>query len=371
MSDITYIEEKATFQTGTAFFNPQAKLARDLGVLTAALHRLDRGQLRVIDAMAGCGIRSLRYCLESQADWVWVNDSNPDLQPTLQHNLITSIDPSCYRLTAHNANRIFFDCYNQQDFYDFVDLDCFGAPGALLQTCLWSVAIGGLLYLTSTDGRGLTGHAPISGLAMYDAYARSHPAIQEQGLRILLGSLQQAAATKGMGIEPVFSLFAGNTYRLMVRLVATPQLSEQNYGFLGYCHACGNYQTVAWRNLGRDRCMHDQHHLSLSGPLWLGNLHSPEYLQRLAILATQRHWTTVTALLKLMAAEATFPPYFYRLGEIGRRGKMDIPARSQLIATLQSWGYQASATSIEAQAIKTNANVQTCILAARSLLSQS
>jgi tRNA (guanine26-N2/guanine27-N2)-dimethyltransferase len=66
-----------------------------------------------------------------------------------------------------------------------------------------------------------------------------------------------------------------------------------------------------------------------------------------------------------MEAEANFPPYFYTLGEIGRRGRMDIPNRSRLIRALEDRGYRASQTHINAQAIKTDADLSACIAVAR------
>ncbi|MBE9179901.1 tRNA (guanine-N1)-methyltransferase [Oculatella sp. LEGE 06141] len=359
------VEGKATFKVGNAFFRTTSQVARDLGVLAAATHQAKTNRLRVLDVMAGCGVRSLRYWLEAQADWVWTNEGNPDISPTLQHNLARAIATGHGQLTHLDANRVFFDCYNRSDYYDLVDVDCFGSAAPYLSTSLWAIALGGLLYLTSTDGRTATGHLPNGSLQVYSAYARSHPAAHEQGLRLLIGSVQQQAASRGFGVEPVFSLFLGQSYRVMLRLVATPALTAQNYGFLGYCHHCGNYQTIDWRKLGRAICLHDQKPLTLSGPMWLGSLHHPRQLQQYVELAAIWGWPDRISLLNLMKAEAAMPPYFYQLGEVGRRGKLDIPKRSQLIQTLQDMGYRASATHITAQAIKTDADIRTCILAAR------
>ena len=67
-----------------------------------------------------------------------------------------------------------------------------------------------------------------------------------------------------------------------------------------------------------------------------------------------------------MQAEAEMPPYFYPLGEIGRRGKLDLPKSDKLIQTLKDWGFRASVTHLDRQAIKTNADMKTCVEAARS-----
>lgn len=334
---------------------------RDLGVLAAIIYRQDTGGLRVLDAMAGCGVRSLRYCWESEADSIWVNEGNPDNGAILQENLALAIARGTCQLTHLDANRVFFQCYDRRNYYDLVDLDCFGSAVPYLSTSLWATKINGLLYITSTDGRTATGHLPEKSVRVYGACARTHPAAQEQALRLLIGSTLQQAATKGLGIQPIFSLFAGQTYRVMLRLLPSESLTPKNYGFLGYCHHCGDYQTVTWRQLGRVACPHDNQPLTLSGPMWLGPLHDRPFLLRMQNLARENHWFKRVQLLELMAQEAELPPYFYTLGEIGRRGQIDIPRRSHLIQALQALGHRATATHINPQAIKTEANLPTCI----------
>lgn len=362
---IWHIEGKAKFQVGKAFYRPAAQVVRDLGILAAAIDQSDTGSLRVLDAMAGCGVRSLRYWLESGGNWVWTNEGNPEISAILHQNLGDAIEAGECLVTHQNANRIFFDCHNRQDYYEFVDVDSFGSPESYLDTPLWATKFGGLVYFTSTDGRTVGGRSPGKSLSVYGAYARSHPAIQEQGLRLMIGGVQQQAARQGWGIQPVFSLFTGETYRVMLRLVATRLLTAQNYGFLGYCHHCGNFQTVSWRQLGRVVCFYDQKPLVLSGPMWLGALHDYHQLGRLKSLAQEWGWLKRVQLLSLMEAEADLPPYFYPLAEIGRRGGMDIPMRSRLIQALQQGGYRATPTHINPQAIKTDADLNTCIATAK------
>ena len=63
-------EGQAHFHVGQAFYRVQSRMGRDLAVLAAAVDRRERGVLRVLDAMSGCGVRSLRYALEARADFV-------------------------------------------------------------------------------------------------------------------------------------------------------------------------------------------------------------------------------------------------------------------------------------------------------------
>jgi tRNA (guanine26-N2/guanine27-N2)-dimethyltransferase len=320
--------------------------------------------------MSGCGVRPLRYLLEAEADWVWANEGNPEVIPILAANL-ACLPRDRYRLTQHNSLRLCLGCYQRQDFYDLVDIDNFGSPAPHAEAGLWAVRLGGLLYLTSTDGRSSGGHAPQRSLQIYPAYARCHPAVHEQGLRLLLGHIAQIASARGLGIEPRFSLFTGQVHRVMVRVVNHITLTPETYGFLAYCHSCGQFQTVAWRHLGRVSCICATPGVVLSGPLWLGPLHDLPTLMAMGKLASSRGWSASTKLLHSMAAEAYLPPYYYTLAEIGHRGGIDIPRRNDLVKALQLKGYQATVPHLEAQAIKTNASLAECLAIARTIATKN
>jgi len=361
-------EGKAHFCTGDAFFRASSRTGRDLAVLAAAFYRAQQGQLRVMDAMSGCGVRSLRYVLESGADYVWANEGNGDLRSLIQSNLSHSLSAERYKITHQDANAVFFDCHVRQDFYDLIDVDSFGSPTPTLSTALWAVKIGGLLYLTSTDGRATSGRATDRSLQSYGAYARSHPAVHEQGLRLLLGTVMQQAAAKGLCAEPIFSFYSGEVNRVMVRITRRAWQTER-YGFLAYCHDCGQFQTVAWKKLGRVVCeCQPESTPAMSGPMWLGPLHDASWLAGMQALAIVR--SLPLEPLARMQSENALPPYFYPLAEIGRRAKIDIPPVEMLIERLQQQGFQASWTHINSQAIKTNAPIAACLRIAKQIASE-
>ncbi|MGF1602422.1 MAG: tRNA (guanine-N1)-methyltransferase [Thermosynechococcaceae cyanobacterium] len=358
-------ERNIQFEIQNAFYRPASGLARDLGVLAAAIYRQEHQCLRVLDVMTGCGIRSLRYALESKADWVWANDADPEVANVLKQNLSQLLGG--YQITHRPANQIFADCYQRQDFYDLIDIDSFGHASPYFSTGLQATRLGGLIYLTGTDSRTVAGHDPESCLRHYGTYGRSHPAAQEQGLRILIGSLQQQAIMQGFSVEPIFSLFQGQIYRVMVRLTKAQIPFADRYGFLGHCHRCGHYQTVGWRYLSQATCPDCVRPLTLSGPMWLGRLHDRTFLGRMTVLAQTWNWSKRVCLLELMAAEAEMPPYFYTVGDLGKQGQMDIPKRDLIIQSLQQVGYLACATHINPQAIKTTATFKECLQISREL----
>lgn len=370
-------EGLARFQVGGAFFRHSSQTGRDLGILAAIAHKtqLKNQPLRILDAMTGCGIRPLRYALEAEADYIWANEGNTDLCYTLKENL-SSLPPERYHITHQDANTAFFEIHQRQDFYDLIDIDSFGSPMPTLSAALWAIKLGGLLYLTSTDGRATSGHAPNKSLQTYGAYARSHPAVHEQGLRLLIGLAVQQAAARGFVAQPIFAFYRGEVNRVMVRV--SRQISKRHqsryksgdYGFLAYCHSCGQFQTVQWKNLGRVFCPCSTHdRTAISGPLWLGPLHNVNELEAMRKVAIERasadsqsnHWADCCSLIATMKAEASMPPYYYPLAEVGRRGKMDIPPRDALISELHLAGFLATRTHMSAQAIKTNAPLAVCI----------
>ena len=369
--DVNLTEGKATFVRGSAFYRPHSQTSRDLGVLAAAVYRSKIGRLRVLDTMTGCGLRSLRYGLEAGADLVWANDADPEIHGVLTQNL-KALEPHQLRITQLSANQIFWRCAIDRDYYDLLDIDSFGNPGALLASCLQSVCDGGLIYLTSTDGRTISGHFPQDSLRLYGTYTRAHPCVQEHALRILIGSLAQQAAMQGFTVMPVFSLYSGQIYRVMVRVThQTPNL-EKNYGFVGYCPQCGDYAVPSWRYLSRASCPHhgndDQGKpvaMTLAGPLWTGVLHDRNYIQAMIDRADDLNLSSQIPLLEIFRDESDLPPYHYPLGEVGRRGKMDIPKRDRLIEALINLGYRATATHLSSAAIKTDASLRIVVETAR------
>jgi tRNA (guanine26-N2/guanine27-N2)-dimethyltransferase len=365
-------ERSARFQIGTAFFRPETCIARDLGVLGAAVYRQQNPCLEVLDGMSSCGIRALRYALEAKADWLWVNEANPEIATVLKQNLGAQLPQAQYKVTTESVRHVLHDALGQRRYFDLVDLDCFGSPAAFLTDCVRATRLNGLMYLTSTDSRTCEGHNPAASLRHFGAYARAHSATHEQGLRLLLGTISQQALMQGFAIAPLFSYFQGQTYRVMVRLVKGDRWSEALSGFVGHCHPCGHFEVVHWRGLSRAVCPHHATPipLTLSGPLWLGSLHDLDYLTAMSQLAETWGWQDRKQLLNLMAGEIPFPPYFYTLGEIGRHGKMDIPKRDRLIAALQSAGYTAAKTHLDAQGIKTTAAVEDCVAITKKLASK-
>ncbi|OAE24340.1 hypothetical protein AXG93_4343s1050 [Marchantia polymorpha subsp. ruderalis] len=225
-------ERGVPFQVGPAFYRRQSSLARDLGILLAALHRQQTGQLRVLDVMSGCGVRSVRYLLQARADFVWANDACNELMEILALNLSQAQKAATedfeareaelerWRISGEDANKLLLGCAVRREYYDLIDVDSFGSDTLCLGPALAAVKHGGLVYLTSTDGFSAGGHRPHNALASYGGFVNPTPYANEIGLRMLIGGAVREAATRNMKIVPVFSNYSyhGPVFRTMLRV---------------------------------------------------------------------------------------------------------------------------------------------------------
>ncbi|CAI0431372.1 unnamed protein product [Linum tenue] len=325
-------ERGIEFDIGGAFYRHESSTGRDLGILAASVDRQSKGGLRVLDAMCGCGIRSCRYLMEAEADFVLANDANDE-----------------YRVVCHSeANR----------------------------SAMLALRLGGLLYLTNTDGYSSGGHRPRHSLDAYGAFVRPLPFANEIGLRMLIGGAVREAAVLGYHVTPLFSYYAyhGPVFR--------SSLQHRDYGFIGYCNRCGHSQAFSWEELGKIGCSccnseGSRQGFVVSGPLWIGPLHSSDCITQMLDLAAEWGWVgngagvELEKLLKHMLDESDprLPPGYIKLDEMTRRAKMNGPPLRMLMRTLQEMGYAASRSHIASSAIKTDCGMAVLTKLAKELVS--
>nr|XP_011469986.1 PREDICTED: tRNA (guanine(26)-N(2))-dimethyltransferase isoform X2 [Fragaria vesca subsp. vesca] len=343
-------ERGLKFDTGDTFFRHESATGRDLGVLAATLYKKSRGKLRVLDALCGCGVRSLRYLVEAEADFVLANDGNVDSRDVITANLSqVEEEEERWKVTLTDANRIMTECYMNRDFYDLIDIDSFGSDSSFLRSAINALRMDGLLYVTSTDGFSSGGRRPQQTLAAYGAYVRPMPYSNELGLRMLIGGVVRVASVMGYRVVPLFSYYSyhGPVFRVMLRVIRGKLPDSRHYGFISYCRDCGNSQEFSWEELGRICCPCSDSKVSVSlvvsGPLWTGPLHDAAYITDMLTLAKEWGWassdteTDLDKLLNTMVAESDprLPFGFINLDEVASRAKVNSPALKAVVSALQ------------------------------------
>ena len=326
--------------------------------------------------MAGCGIRAMRWELESAATGgvpvrLHVNDADVDRRDLLEANLKALQTP--VEITTVRAELLLAQAYLDGCFFDLIDLDAFGAPGALLQPVLQVLRFEGILFLASTDGRSPTGHDRRGALRNLGSAARVHPASWEMALRQQLGLLARQAWLLGRGVQPLLSFSEGRTFRLAVRLLRQLRpLEEQCLGLVARCERCGDQQfqpLMKLRGWPPCSCSQGQGLWSVSGPLWIGPLQDEEFLTVLQRDPCLKHADLIGSssrrLLRRLAADPGSPPTVWPTAELAKRlGCSGPPPLDELVQALRSKGHQAFASALMAGQIRTNAVLpdllQTC-----------
>ena len=316
--------------------------------------------LTVLDGLAGCGIRSLRYGLEAGATAVLTNDADPQRRPLLERNLAPLMARGvAVEVHTSTIQKLLARCLLEERRFDWVDLDAFGASTELLPLAIETVRFGGVLYLASTDGRSFTGHDRRAAVRRLGAAVRAQPCSWELALRLQLGAVARAAWSQGRGIQPLFSLSDGRTFRTAVAIHRHPAAGEETLlGLTGYCHGCGDHRGASLLQLrpgalGRCPCGGDP---VLSGPLWRGPLQDPE---RLEAAGRQAGPGTLSAAsrrrLGQLAADAGLPPEAWSQSELARRLGLGPPPLAVLLERLRNAGWQAGASGVASGQFRTDA----------------
>jgi tRNA (guanine26-N2/guanine27-N2)-dimethyltransferase len=370
-----YCEGSARLQLGAGFFRPESRPARDFSVLLVrSLAR--QGPLQLLDLMAGCGIRSLRWGLEAQAAVIWANDADPDRLPLLEHNLAelpAGVERRCTTLTAQ---QLLAGCLQRQQRFELVDLDAFGCVSALLPLALEAVSFDGVLMLASTDGRSPTGHDRSAAVRRLGAAARAHPASWELALRLQLGTVARSAWALGRGIEPLLNFSEGRTFRTAVRLLRRPRPGEEaNLGMLAHCHGCGDQQVQSLLQLRRWQpcgCPSPPvPPLAVSGPLWIGSLQHPATISTMleqAALAPQTLAAEGERLLRRLMADPAATARCWPTEAIARALGLGQPPLAPLVTALQQQGFSAAASAVMAGQLRSEAPWPRILETARSVL---
>ena len=349
---------------GGGFFRPESRPSRDLGVLLArqlCQQQEQPARLRVLDLMAGCGIRALRYGLEAAATEVWANDADPDRLPALRANLAVLGERGS--VGQQKAQALLAGCLQRQQRFELVDLDAFGCPSALLPLAIEAVACPGVLYLASSDGRSPTGHDRRAAIRSLGASARAHPASWELALRLQLGSQARAAWAMGRGLEPLLAFSEGRTFRTAVRITRRPApRAEEQLGLIAHCHGCGDQQVQSLLKLGQwlPCCCPagETPALAISGPLWIGPLQDPQLLAAMAGDAANTPNTLGPSGRRLLAqlqADPGLPARCWPAAEIGRRLGSGPPRLEALVNALRRQGWASGGSGVMAGQLRSAA----------------
>ena len=376
-----------------AFFNPRARLSRDVSVVAYSAFAAELGRPAVmLEALSGLGARGLRAANESGVGLVVLNDLNPSALSLAARsaaaNGLANVETSRREACAFLLSRMWGGgdggAAGRARRADIVDIDPFGSPAPYLDCCLRAVSRGGMLSMTATDLQVLNGMFPAACARRYGgAPMRRSGFGDETSLRLMLGCLCSIAGRLDLSVRPLLVHSDQHYYRAYVRVAGR---ADQT-GMIGRLHLC---RRCGWRAAaspaaaaeaapaappdGRGGGRRERRAAAAAafplgecpacgspypdsaGPLWAGPLFDGPFARLMAARAASLPVGRECApLLERAAAEAAMPAAYYTLDEEASRAGTHPPKLGRMIESLRAAGHAASPTSLSSTGFRTGA----------------
>ncbi|CAJ1395810.1 unnamed protein product [Effrenium voratum] len=286
-----------------------------------------------------------------------------------------------WRATHWESKSMLGYCQASNRQFDLVDVDAFGC-WAHLAAALETVRPGGVLYLTCT---GLTAWKPSRSFRRLRVRGQCPPpeTLHEHMARAVIWHTVSSADQLGLAAQPLLTLYraSGDVYRVMFRITRRFGESRLISKSVGQCQVCGAYvgpfeeDALYGTPARRPRCCGSDA-LVCWGPLWMGGLHSDEFIHELQQDASDRGWLDdetpipgtdslgdlLAKLLSEARAEAAaqasgeaLAPWTLRVRELARRAKSSPPKLKALMEELSSLGHVACRSAFGPEHFRTSA----------------
>ncbi|KYH38554.1 MAG: tRNA (guanine(26)-N(2))-dimethyltransferase [Candidatus Hecatellales archaeon B24] len=349
------------------FYNPAMESNRDLAVVflkaVGKTHRVKR----VCEPMAGCGIRGVRFAVETEVEWVALNDLNPKAAALTKLNVEKAGVEGKTAVFNLDAEELLCKFSAPGRRFDFVDLDPYGSPSPYLDSCFRAVRRGGFLAVTATDTATLCGVNQKACLRKYGAKPLKTEYCHELAVRILVGAAVRLAARRDLALKPLFTYSTDHYVRVYLQMFKGARKADEvlsMLGFLYHCPRCLSRQTIRGLKLPHPavKCSECGFSMEAAGPLWLGSLWHPETVEameaELSRVKIGRLKEARSLLEKVkLEMEVDVPGYYTvdRLAEV-----LHSPPTSpvRLVKALRKAGFQVSLTHFTPQGVRTDASAK-------------
>jgi tRNA (guanine26-N2/guanine27-N2)-dimethyltransferase len=350
-----------------AFFNPSAKLSRDISILVyrSFLHGVGKNKKIFADPLSGVGARALRVAVEvAEIDKVYINDVNPlAIELSKKTALLNLVEGKC-NFSINEACKFLL---STDDRFTIVDLDPFGSPAPYIDCAVRSILNLGLLSVTATDTAVLCGvFNDVCFRKYYSRPIRCHYA-NEIAVRILLSLVSLTASRLGLSIEPLFAHSYSQYIRVYVRLKlssAEANMVHHKLGFIQHCYNCGN-RTIAKEYEKVDVCNLCGKKSKVAGQLWISKLFNKTLVEKMVTSNLKKIHSSVEdnviidgSILRMCLEEHDDIPYYFITDEIAAKLKTSPYSVQRTIERLSEAGYRASKTILNTRGFKTDAKIK-------------
>jgi tRNA (guanine26-N2/guanine27-N2)-dimethyltransferase len=361
-----------------AFFNPLAKLNRDLSIYIYNIF-LDEysnnknNQITFADAFGGIGPRGLRVAVEvPKVSKIYINDIN-ELAITaakesaqlnnVNEKCIFSLNEVCKFLISRPTER------NKR--FTIVDLDPFGSPSPFIECVLRAVEDDGLISITATDTAVLSGIYQKVCLRKYFGLSINSIYSNEVATRLIISSTALIAARLGIYVFPIYAHSNRHYFRVYLKASISNSMANKVFDNLGYIKHCFNCGERNFSNIySTDLCPICNSKFHVAGQLWTGKLFDKSIISNLIKNYFSGNFNNdkknhhIKQIFDISIEELDDMPYYFSVDEIASKLKTSPKKLSQIIEKVICSGYRASRTIFRPTGLKTNASMSDllCIL---------
>ncbi|KAL7741492.1 hypothetical protein ACLKA6_000811 [Drosophila palustris] len=350
----------------------------------AAGTKYDDG-LRILEALAATGLRSIRYAQEiAGVRQIVANDLSRQAVESINTNVRHNAVEHLIEASHADAMTLMYTSTAPEKRFDAVDLDPYGCPNRFLDGAMQCLGDGGLLLVTATDMAVLAGNAPEACYVKYGSVPLRMKCCHEMALRILLHCIETHANRHGKYIEPLLSVSADFYVRIFVRVFSGQAQCKYSMSKQSWIYQCTGCETFTLQPLGTVRvksaeqphlvkfgiptgpavntqCEHCNHRHHLGGPIWSAPIHNTEFVKDLldAVqssplneLGTQRR---IVGVLSMVQEELPEVPLYYTPDKLCCVLKLEIVPMLKMRSALLHAGYRVSYSHASKNSLKTDA----------------
>lgn len=333
--------EKVSKKMGV-FYNLVMKFNRDITI--SLLKQFPK--MRILDALAATGVRSIRILKETKHRYVVANDISKDAYKLMKRNF--KLNKVKAEIRNEDANILL----RKSKGFDYIDLDVFGSPNFMLDSAVARLHRDGILAVTATDTSALAGSHPKACLRKYWATPLLNELMHEVGVRILIRKVQLIGAQYERALLPLLCFYKDHYYRLFLRAEKGLQNVDEmlkQHNFFWY-----NPKTLE-RGIGYKEGM------QIAGPIWTGKIVEDNVFKGMGDLAIRDFMETIRNENGIGAVG------FYDIHKICKIYRLQIPKFGVLMEKIRKHGKRASRTHFSPTGIKSDISLKEIVKIIQSL----
>jgi tRNA (guanine26-N2/guanine27-N2)-dimethyltransferase len=337
-----------------AFFNPAARLNRDLSVLAYRAFAPRLKERTLADGFTGIGARALRVAVEvPEIEQVYGNDANPTaIEAAKKAAELNGVSSKC-RFSVDEVCKFLLQGNDNEERFGIVDLDPFGTPARHIDCVLRAALDGALVSITATDTAVLCGVYPEVCHRRYYGRPLNNGYGNETAVRLLTSLIALTASRLELAIRPIFAHATMHYLRVYAEVsVSSSEANDvyANLGYLRHCFNCGH--RLAAYEKDNAKCELCQHGMKTAGLLWTAPLQDPIFVAKMAEGVDEK----CRKVLDAAAAEIDMP-YYFKGDEISSKMRTNPHSIAKIVEKLQATGYKASKASMNTGGFKTDARI--------------